>query len=351
MHESRINDIISRYPYPIAILYRIVAGLDLKEEPGKGVEYILQTAESTARMLGMMAITELAFLKESDSIEIPNTIRSDFKKYLKRPGFGIWLGFAREGFKFLDREGVDIVVPELKSLFYKGGEETEFKTAMDKLVKLRNAIAHRKVVLDSRDKQQSAANISLNYLHTTLARLEFLKDVSFGYIKSIEVNKKPRRNPEFHHKGKNLKGDSIGKGINLSSVSSDFKENDTVIIRYDADRYLNLFPLYIYDESSGDATDVFFYNGMDRNRLEYIGIDPGGKFFVENKKSDDGLDVDEEFDLLMAGSGRKKSADALDMEQGFDMLISGSGRKMDKENVKFSTELHQEFDYIIGLLG
>jgi hypothetical protein len=329
MDESRINDIISQYPYPIAILYRIVAGLDLKEEPGKGVEYILQTAESTARLMGMMAVAELALLKEKNGVEMPNSVKTDFKKHLKRPSFGIWLGIAREGFAFLDDSGAEPVMPELKTLFYEDKKETDFKTAMDKLVKLRNAIAHRKVVLDSQDKQQSAANISLNYLHTALMRLEFLKDVSFGYIKSIEVNKKPRRNPEFLHKGKNLKGDSIGKGINLSSVFSDFKETDTVIIRYDADSYLNLYPLYIYDESSGDAADVFFYNGMDRNRLEYIGIDPGGKFFVENKEPEDGLDVDEEFDLLMAGSGRK----------------------IDKENVRFSTELHEEFDYITGLLG
>ena len=56
MEEKEINEIISRYPYPIAIFYRIVASLDLKEEPAKGLEYILQTAESTARMLGMIAV-------------------------------------------------------------------------------------------------------------------------------------------------------------------------------------------------------------------------------------------------------------------------------------------------------
>lgn len=90
MDESRINDIISQYPYPIAILYRIVAGLDLKEEPGKGVEYILQTAESTARLLGMMAVAELALLKENNGVGMPNSIKTDFKKHLKRPSFGIW---------------------------------------------------------------------------------------------------------------------------------------------------------------------------------------------------------------------------------------------------------------------
>lgn len=329
MEEKNADEIIRQYPYPIAILYRIAAGLNLKEDPDKKLEYILQTAESAARLVGIIALAELIVLKEKENIEIPNSIKSDFKKNIRRPGFGIWMNFAREGLSFLQNIGAEIVIPELKDLFYENRKESEFKIALDKLIKLRNAIAHHKVVLDTKDKQESAALISLNYLHTALYRLEFLKQLSFGYIKSIEVNKKPRQDPEFLHKGKTLKGDSIGKGINLSSILHSFKETDAVIIRYDAETYLNLYPFYIYDESSGDAADVFFYNGMDRNRLEYIGIDPGGKFFVENGEQEESLDVDEEFDLLMAGRARST----------------------DRENVKFSVELHQEFDHIAGLLG
>ena len=37
---------------------------------------------------------------------------------------------------------------------------------------------------------------------------------------------------------------------------------------------------------------------MDKNRLEYIGIDPGGKFFVENRDLGECLHMDEELDLL-----------------------------------------------------
>ncbi|MDM8537607.1 hypothetical protein QUF70_12690, partial [Desulfobacterales bacterium HSG17] len=235
----------------------------------------------------------------------------------------------REGFTYLKNKEVDIVIPELKDLFFEGKKETEFKNAMDKLIKLRNAIAHRKVVLDTDDKQRSAVNVSLNYLHTALNRLDFLKDVSFGYIKSIEVNKKKRQDPVFHHKGKTLKGDSIGKGINLSSVLENYRDTDTVIVRYDERHYLNLYPFYIYDESSGDAADVFFYNGMDKKRLEYIGIDPGGKFHVEDKEPEESHDIDEEFDLLMSGRGRKQEAG----------------------NVKYSGELHDEFKHITGLLS
>jgi len=328
MNEANINEIISRYPYPIAILYRIIAGMDLKEEPGKGLEYILQTAEAAARLLGMIALAELILLKEKrENIEISKSVRNDFKKNIKRPGFGIWLNFAREGLGCLKDSGAEIVIPELNNLFYEGKKESEFKTVLDKLVKLRNAIAHRKVALDTIDKQQSAVNISLNYLHIALKHLEFLKEVSFGYIKSIEVNKKRRHDPEFLHKGKTLKGDSIAKGINLSSVLGNFKETDTVIIRYDEKNYLNLYPFYIYDESSGDAADVFFYNGMDKNRLEYIGVDPGGKFFVGTEEPEKCQNLDEEFDLLM------------------------TGQKQRKENVKCSEELHQEFEHISALLS
>ena len=329
MQEKNTDEIIRQYPYPIAILYRIASGLNLKEDPDKKLEYILQTAESAARLVGIIALAELIALKEKKNMEIHNSIKTDFKKNIRRPGFGIWMNFAREGLVFLQDTGAGIVIPELSDLFYENRKESEFKIALDKLIKLRNAIAHHKVVLDTKDKQESAAAISLNYLHTALHRLEFLRQVSFGYIKSIEVNKKPRQNPEFLHKGKTLKGDSIGKGINLSSTLHSFKETDTVIIRYDAENYLNLYPFYIYEESAGDAADVFYYNGTEGKRLEYIGIDPGGKFFVENRQQEDRLDVDEEFDLLM----------------------SGKARAADRENVKFSPELHQEFEHIADLLG
>jgi len=102
-----------------------------------------------------------------------------------------------------------------------------------------------------------------------------------------------------------------------------------VILQYDATRYLNLYPFYIYDEASGDAADVFFYNGYDKKRLEYIGIDPGGKFCVEDQEPEMDRDLDEEFELL----------------------LSGSGGKQDLGNVKYSRELHSEFAYIETLFG
>ena len=92
MDEKSINAIISRYPYPIAILYRIVAGMDLKEEPAKGLEYILQTAEAIARLLGIIALSELTLLKEQQDIDIPAGVKSEFRKNIKRPSFQIWHG-------------------------------------------------------------------------------------------------------------------------------------------------------------------------------------------------------------------------------------------------------------------
>jgi len=329
MDEKTITEIISDYPYPIAILYRIIAGMDLHEEPRKGLEYILQTGEAMARFLGMIALAELLLFKEQNDIDIPPSIKAEFKKKFRRPSFGIWLGFARDGLACLNKLGAEMVIPDLKELFYEGRKETEFKLALDKLIKLRNAIAHQKVVLDTTDKQRSAAQISLNYLHVALDRLQFFIRVNFGYIKAIEVNKKRRLVAAFHHKGKTLKGDSIAKGINLSSVQSDFKETDAVILQYDATRYLNLYPFYIYDEDSGDAADVFFYNGYDKKRLEYIGIDPGGKFCVEDQEPEMDRDLDEEFELL----------------------LSGSGGKQDLSNVRYSRELHSEFAYIETLFG
>jgi len=109
----------------------------------------------------------------------------------------------------------------------------------------------------------------------------------------------------------------------------DYKETDAVIIRYEKIRYLNLYPFYIYDESSGDAADVFFYNGLDKKRLEYIGIDPGGKFHVEDGEKPLVIsDVDEEFDLLLAGR-----------------------REPNAGNLKYSPGLHKEFAHIVSLLG
>ena len=85
MEEKTVNEIISKYPYPIAILYRIIAGIDLYEEPRKGLEYILQLGEAIARFLGMIAMAELLLLKEQCDIDIPPGIKAEFKKRFSRP--------------------------------------------------------------------------------------------------------------------------------------------------------------------------------------------------------------------------------------------------------------------------
>lgn len=164
MDENKANAIIKHYPYPIAILYRIIAGLDLNEEPAKGLDYILKTAEAVARLLGTITLAELVLLKENRDVEISAGIKSEFKKKIRRPGFGHWIGFARDGLACLKANDADIVISELKEMFEENGKETQFKTALDKLNKLRNAIAHQKVVLDTTDKQRSAVKIALNYL-------------------------------------------------------------------------------------------------------------------------------------------------------------------------------------------
>ncbi|MFC1851252.1 hypothetical protein ACFL27_13735 [candidate division CSSED10-310 bacterium] len=255
MDEKTITEIISGYPYPIAILYGIIAGMDLREEPRKALEYLLQTGEAIARFLGMIALADLLLLKEQHDIDLPASITAEFKKRFRRPSFGIWLGFARDGFTYLKEQGADMVIPDVKELFY-----------------------------------------------------------CIGISKFYE---KKRVTADF------------AKGINLSSVQSDFKETDAVILQYDATRYLNLFPLYIYDEDSGDAAEVFFYNGYDKKRLEYIGIDPGGKFFVEDQEPEIDRDLDEEFELLLGGGSKKQ----------------------DMGNVRYSRELHSEFSHIEFLFG
>ncbi len=111
MDENQVNEIINRYPYPIAILYRIIAGIKLEEEPRKGLDYILETAESVARLLGVIALSELILLKENENIDIPNGIKAEFKKNIKRPGFGHWIEFARTGLLDLKNKKTDIVIP------------------------------------------------------------------------------------------------------------------------------------------------------------------------------------------------------------------------------------------------
>ncbi|MEI6260240.1 MAG: hypothetical protein WCR46_10085 [Deltaproteobacteria bacterium] len=334
MEPEQVNQIIHHYPYPIAIPYRIVAGMVLEEEPEKSLKYILDTAEAVARLLGFISLSELIRQKEGIGIDIPNGVKNDFKKNIQRPSFGIWNGMAREGFQYQKQQNLEIVIPDMKQLYYEGrNNETDFKIAMDRLIKLRNMIAHKELILDTTEKQQSAVRISRRDMNALLTRLSLFDQVSFGYIQSIEVTKKPRQQAMFHHKGKKLKGDSVGKGINLSMALENIKETDSVMIRYDRQHYLSLYPFYIYDESSGDAADVFYYNGKDnKGRLVYIGIDHGGKFYVENRESQP-----------------QEILDDIGME--FNLLIGGGDRKNKTENIKCSQELHEEFDHIVELLN
>jgi hypothetical protein len=328
VEESQIDRIINHYPYPVAVLYRIIAGMNLDDEPDKGLAYILQTAEAIARLLGMITLAELLDFQEKNNVKLPPAITSEFKKNIRRPSFGIWLGFAREGLRFLKSNNTPITIPEMENLFYQGKQETPFKQAIDILIKVRNALAHGKMPIDTKKNKLRAVNVSRTYLDTALAELEFFEGISFGYINTIEVEKKRRQEPVFHHKGKTLQGGIIGKGINLNSEQAYFKETNTVIVQYDTDNYLDLYPFYIYDESNGDAADVFYYNGMEGKQLEYIGIDPGGKLHVENKTAKASLTIEEELGLMF-----------------------GEGAKVEEDNLKCSRELFAEFDHIKNLLG
>ncbi len=311
--DETIERILKRYPYPLAFPLKIAFAVDEREEPWKKVDAVLYSAEAVARFLGVVALGEWSRLRDSGVVATgarPAGAGS-LNQRLERPSFGGWIEVSRETLRFLQGYEDQVVLPELVRFY----EDRQAKAALDELCTMRNTFGH---AMDRsrlpKDTFRQIAGIALGFLEDVLAALLGLEQVSFSYVSTIELQKEKRRDPEFLYKGKRLDGMDFVKEATIKLADRSYphyKETDAVIIQFqERERYLNLFPFFLYDEVHGKCADLFYYNGRKGQRLEYVACGYGGMMELRPAVSERSGAGAQDWRSLVQGSGAEASTDA-----------------------------------------
>ena len=281
MQQKLARYIIDYFPYPIASIFKVLMADECLDPGPLRLQYILKTAEATARFLGFVALLECRARLESGLCKAgPRTLSADFESRFGKPSYGTWVHFAREGLRWLHHQDSELVVPELKTLFYdESSRETPVKLAMDRLVEIRNGLSHERIQAFRPNDFEELCTTTYEYLMNLLGGLRFFDGVSLGYINTIEVSKKRNEDASFLHRIKDLTGHSDDFEGTRPQYEN-YRETNVVIMRYeDNQRYLNMDPLLVYDAVAGKAPDIFFFGGFSSSRkIHYIGCKHGGSF-------------------------------------------------------------------------
>ncbi len=169
----------------------------------------------------------------------------------------------------LKKKKADVVIPDLLNIYENGA----MKEAGDELCNLRKILGHkidRSTLSDQKSKKLAEA--ALEYFSSLFESLLFFHSISFGYISAIEVKKEKYDEPKFLYKG------TLGTDFNLKSfyrleTLDFFKETDSVVIRFEEkSNYLNLFPFFIFYTKEPMPADIFYFNGIEGKKFEYISV-------------------------------------------------------------------------------
>ena len=281
MEKRLIRTINDYFPYPIAANFKVLMTDECMDPGPLRLQYLLRTAESIARFLGMVLLLECRrYIEANNEVRPPRALVADFAGKLRKPSFGSWIHIAREGSRWLASEEAELVVPEMRDLFFDDRKkETPIKKAVDKLVEIRNGLSHEKIRAFRTADFETLCSAVNELMEIQLEGLEFLQDISLGYVTSIEVSKNRNAAPSFTHRIKELSGHS-DDFEGTRTTFDDYRESDAVIIKYERhDAYLNMEPLLVFDAEAGKASDIFYFAGFSNPRkIVYLGCKHGGDF-------------------------------------------------------------------------
>ena len=300
MEEAFNRKVVDYFPYPIASVYKTLRTDECMDPGALRLQYILKTAERIARFVGVVTLAECRRMLEADSdLSLPKSLGGGFEKQFRRPAFGTWIHFGREGLRWLKEQGSELVVPALSTLFYDDdGKETQAKECLDQLVETRNGLSHDKIQAFRIQDFTRLCETTYALLTSLLEELRFLQEASLGYVTAVEVTKKRNAHPLFLHRIMDLVGPSTEFEGSRPRFSS-YRDTNVVILQYEDNlQNLNLDPLIVFEAEAGDAPDIFFFNGYDSPRkVHYTGCKHGGLF-----ASSDCLraeDIETEIDLIL----------------------------------------------------
>lgn len=286
MDKDYEREIIDNFPYPIATCFTRLRTPKYRNAGSERLKHILITAERVSRYLALIVISECREHMEAHS-ELMGSCPLPFVKEIKSPSLGCWVGFGREGLRWLHQQQVDLVMPELHDFWFTARlKPTPAAKALNELVEIRNKTqGHDFSGLDEKE-YQGFCKKAWGKLTIVLEVLAFLPRYELRFMHKIVVHHLRRQPITYLHDY------STGGGAN------DYFEGDeenrvkpmeseaTLLLNPQTRRYLNLEPLMIFESMAGDAEDVFFFDTMNHpENAQYVACKHGGKFSLNKKYS------------------------------------------------------------------
>lgn len=298
MTEDDFDRVIDSYPYPIASIFSRLGTVECLDPGDRRLNCILDTAEAASRFICALVLCLCRDHGEAQGDPAPLSL--DFCRNLKRPSWGHWVEFSRDGLKWLAQHGaVDPLALALTDVFFERiPKESPAVHALGRLLTARNDIAHKRKPAHYAPQLQALCQETYADLVTLINALAFLADYSLNFVDQISVSKRRHHAPDFRHRLVRIRADRSDFRA-AEKVYGEPMETRAVIFRLgDSGPYLNLDPLLVYEHSSGDAPDLFFFNGMKNPQsINYVACKRGGEF--DSANSARGVELADEMQILL----------------------------------------------------
>ena len=182
----------------------------------------------------------------------PAGLSTDFRKHLKRPSWGHWLQFTREGLKWLMRaEAPAPLARQLVGFYFdRPPRESKVAEALGRLLTARNDLKHWRTSAHYTPQFEALFEETDAELLRVIEGLRFLAGYGLTSVRKIDVWKRRRHNPDYEH--------TVAQIIPRMDFRSSTKslatplESEAVVLRCgEGGAYLNLDPLLVYENVSG----------------------------------------------------------------------------------------------------
>jgi len=298
MTEDEFDRVIDSYPYPIASIFSRLGTVECLDPGDRRLNCILDTAEAASRFLCALVLCLCRDQGETQSEAAP--LSPDFQKNLQRPSWGHWVDFSRDGLKWLaQRATPNPLAGQLADFFFaRIPKESPAILALGRLLTARNDIAHKRTPAHYAPQLEALCHQTYADLETLIKALGFFADYNLTFVDQINVWKRRRHEPDFRHRLVRIRADRSDFRAAEKTYGEPLETRTVIFRQGDTGPYLNLDPLLVYEHSSGDAPDLFFFNGMkNAQAIRYVACKRGGEF--DSAKSARAADLAEEMQILL----------------------------------------------------
>lgn len=305
MTEDEFDKVVDTYPYPIAGLFSRLGTVECMDPYfDRRLNCILEVAEAISRFLSALVLCQCRDYAEEHPRETPPVaLRTDFRKHLKRPSWGHWLQFTREGLKWLmHSEAPAPLIHQLAEFYFdRVPRESKSAEALGRLLTVRNDREHGRTPAHYTRQLKALSEETYAELVSVIHGLRFLADYSLTFVHQIEVWKRRHHDPDYRHSVVRIRAGGGDFRASRKSLATPLESQSVMILGAEAGPYLNLDPFLVYEHASGAAPDLFFFNGMDNpSAMEYVACRQGGSFLsAENKNKQRATELAEEMESLL----------------------------------------------------